>query len=116
MDKTQYLKLVVGAPTSHEDAIRDALAKAGAGQFGNYSNCSFTTQEGTGRFLPNEDANPAIGNVGEPGQVREVRIHVSCEEKILEKVVEELKKVHPYEELPLEVYRLYQRPFINRNE
>jgi len=72
----------------------------------------------TGQFIPLTGANPAIGTVGTPEQVEEDRVEVlvrsdACDaeaggsERVeVQRVVEELKKVHPYEEVAYDVYRL----------
>ena len=46
---------------------------AGAGQIGDYSQCSWSVT-GTGQFLPHEGATPAIGSVGSVVQVTEDRV------------------------------------------
>ena len=43
--------IVVFAPVSHVDAVRDAAARAGAGAIGDYRACSFSVT-GEGRFEP----------------------------------------------------------------
>ncbi len=50
-------KLVTYVPLSHADAVRNALFEAGAGNIGNYSECSFNA-EGTGTFKGNEHTDP----------------------------------------------------------
>lgn len=112
MKHETYLKIVVGVASEYQEQVRQALIDAGAGNFGNYTGCSFTTVEGVGRFKPVQGAKPAIGDVGVEGEVREVRIHSYCTEDQLEDVIKQLKAAHPYEEFPLEVYKLEQRPFV----
>ena len=75
MDK-RY-KLVVYVPESQADALREAIGNAGAGKIGNYSHCTFTLK-GTGRFKPEEGANPTIGEVGKLEEVLEDRIETVC--------------------------------------
>ena len=52
-------KIVVYVPEDHADQLREAMGNAGAGEIGNYTNC--TTVKGTDRFKPGEGANPTIG-------------------------------------------------------
>ena len=54
------VKIVVFVPVSAADAVRGAMAAAGAGKIGNYDSCSFSSR-GIGRFRPLEGANPHIG-------------------------------------------------------
>ena len=105
MNMSKNVKLIVLAPESHADAVRDALGSAGAGKVGNYTFCSFSSQ-GTGRFKPEDGAHPAIGEVGKITSVPEERIEVVCSRKILKEVIAAVKKVHPYEEVTLDVYPL----------
>ena len=100
---SQHKKLVTYTPTSHAEAVRQAIGNAGGGKIGNYANCSFSTP-GTGRFLPLEGANPAIGTVGVAEAVEEERIEVTCQAEDIEEVVAAIKKIHPYEEVPIELY------------
>jgi hypothetical protein len=46
-------------PVEHGQKVLDALYEAGAGQIGDYKNCSFRV-EGTGTFRPTGGANPSL--------------------------------------------------------
>jgi hypothetical protein len=98
-------KIVVYVPESHGDSLREAMATAGAGAIGNYTHCTFTVK-GTGRFKPNEGANPAIGEVGKIEEVEEERIETVCSEEKLQAVLQAIRDVHPYEEPATDVYLL----------
>ena len=98
-------KIVVYVPEARADALRDAMADAGAGIIGNYTHCSFTTK-GVGRFKPGPGALPAIGEVGILEEVAEDRIEVVCEERKLQDVLQAIRAVHPYEEPATDVYLL----------
>lgn len=101
-------KLVVFVPITHADAVREAMGKVGAGKIGNYTHCSFSSR-GTGRFLPGDGANPAIGEVGKSEEVEEERIEVLVSEESIDVVIAAMKSVHPYEEVAYDVYPLEQR-------
>lgn len=101
--ETKNVKLVVFVPISHADIIRKVLGEAGAGKIGNYDFCSFSSR-GVGRFKGNEKTNPAIAKAGKYESVEEERIEVIVPRKILEKVIDEVKAVHPYEEVALDIY------------
>ncbi|KAH9935211.1 uncharacterized protein BXZ73DRAFT_89546 [Epithele typhae] len=78
------------------------------GGVGAYARCAFVSP-GTGQFLPTEGASPAIGAVGAPEFVDEHRVEVlvlGSTSADVRAVVRELKKVHPYEEVAYEIYRL----------
>ncbi len=98
-------KLTTHVPISHSDVVREAMANAGAGKFPHYSFCSFTTR-GIGRFKGEENSNPAVGEKGKLMEVEEEKIEVIVEEDKIKNVIEAIKEVHPYEEIPIEVYEL----------
>ena len=101
---SQY-KIVVFVPLSHTDKIREAIGVAGGGKLGKYSFCSFSTR-GVGRFLPEEGANPTIGEVGKLEKVEEEKIEITCNEEVLQNVVDAIKKAHPYEEIAMDIWQL----------
>lgn len=99
------VKIVVFVPVPHADAVREAMAEAGAGKIGNYTNCSFSSK-GTGRFKPEAGANPAIGEIGKMTEVDEERVEMVCSREVLTNVISAIKKVHPYEEVAVDIYQL----------
>src|SRR5690242_14507680 len=66
-------KLTVYVPREDAEALREALAGAGAGQIGDYDHASFASR-GEGRFRPLAGAHPTIGEIGRVEVVDEVRI------------------------------------------
>lgn len=100
-------KLVVYVPTTHADLVRDAIGNAGGGKLGNYTFCTFSSK-GIGRFKPVPGAHPAIGEIGKLEEVEEERIEVVCGEDVLKNVITAIKKVHPYEEIAMDVYPLWE--------
>lgn len=104
-----YYKIVVFVPKGHEDAVRDAMAMAGAGWIGNYSHCTFQTQ-GTGTFKPLERAQPYIGNVGKVEKTDEFRLETIIPESLKRKVLSAMLKAHPYEEVAFDIYPLANEP------
>lgn len=103
----EKLKVVVFVPIDHAEKVREVIGKAGGGKIGNYSYCSFSVK-GIGRFKPEEGSNPYIGRIGEIELVEEERIEFSCYKKDLRKIIKEIKKVHPYEEVVIDVYPLFE--------
>lgn len=102
---SELVKIVVTVPEADADKLRQAIGKAGGGKVGNYTYCSFSTK-GVGRFLPQNGANPAIGEVGKPEEVIEERIEVTCEQAKLKEVVAAIRSAHPYEEPAIDIYSL----------
>jgi dinuclear metal center YbgI/SA1388 family protein len=104
--KTDTLtKLVTFVPKANTDQVLSALHTAGAGQIGQYKNCSFLV-EGTGSFKPDEQANPTIGERGTQEYVTENRIEVIFPNHIEGKIIAALKASHPYEEAAYYLTRL----------
>jgi hypothetical protein len=102
-------KLVVYVPLSHADAVRAAIGEAGGGRLGAYTFCSFSVR-GVGRFRPEAGAHPHLGTVGALEAVEEERIEMTCEDHRLHDVVAAIRRVHPYEEIPIDLYALVPLP------
>jgi hypothetical protein len=102
---SEYVNLVIFVPETHADQVREAMGRAGAGKIGNYDYCSFSVK-GIARFRPLEKAKPAFAKLYELTTVNEERIEVLCSRDILPKVLDEIKKVHPYEKVSYHVYSL----------
>jgi dinuclear metal center YbgI/SA1388 family protein len=98
-------KLVTFCPTDYANAVRDAIFIAGAGQIGNYDQCSFNAN-GTGTFRAGDGANPFVGNVGQHHQENEVRIETVFPTWLQGQVISALLQAHPYEEVAYDLYPL----------
>ena len=98
-------KLATFVPAGQVGTVRDALFGAGAGEIGNYTNCSFTTT-GFGSFNGNENANPTLGKKGETHFEEEAEIIVTFQKHLESKVLQALFEAHPYEEVAYEVTTL----------
>jgi dinuclear metal center YbgI/SA1388 family protein len=91
-------KMVAFVPIDSTSAVLEALHAVGAGQIGNYSNCSFTVI-GKGTFKPNNTANPTIGIAGKQEEVEEDRIELIFPSYLRGLIIKTLKFSHPYEEV-----------------
>ncbi|MBC7217392.1 MAG: Nif3-like dinuclear metal center hexameric protein [Candidatus Caldatribacterium sp.] len=98
-------KVVTFVPPTHLDAVLEALFQEGAGVIGSYRNCAFLVS-GTGTFLPEEDTHPFIGTSGKQEKVEEIRVEVEVPSAKLNRVLEALVEVHPYEQPAIDVYPL----------
>ena len=102
------VKLVVFCPMDTADAVRSAMFAAGAGQVGNYSECSFSSA-GSGTFRPGDGTDPHIGQSGGAReQVSELRIEVEVPRWKLSAVVGAMKDAHPYEEVAHDIIPVQQ--------
>lgn len=98
-------KLTTYVPQKDADALRSALFNVGAGNIGNYENCSFNTK-GTGTFKGNEASNPKVGARGEYRQEQEIQISVTFQKHLERQILNALFENHPYEEVAFEVTTL----------
>ena len=98
-------KLEVFVPKENVEEVTNALFSSGAGSIGDYKNCSFQS-EGDGTFLPTENANPKIGEIGKQERVEEVKIEVIFPKNIEKRLISEMKIAHPYEEVSHQIYIL----------
>ncbi|TXE09364.1 Nif3-like dinuclear metal center hexameric protein [Gelidibacter salicanalis] len=98
-------KLTTYVPQANADGLRAELFKAGAGQIGNYDDCSFNT-EGVGTFRGNEASDPKVGERFEYRQEDETQISVTFQKHLEKALLKALKEHHPYEEVAFEVTTL----------
>lgn len=98
-------KLVVFCPNAQANQLRNALFEAGAGNIGNYSECSFNAN-GTGTFKGGDGANPYVGEIGEQHHEEEVRIETIFKVQDERKVLLAMLENHPYEEVAYDIYPL----------
>ena len=103
-------KLVTFMPKDSAPLVLDALHEAGAGNIGNYKNCSFRTT-GTGTFEPTAEAKPHVGKAGKREEVKEIRAELIFPTVLERQIITALKKSHPYEEVAY-----YLTSLDNKNE
>ena len=98
-------KLVFFVPTANAQNIKHHVFEAGAGQIGNYSECSFNVA-GIGTFKANDAAHPFLGEINKIHEEPEVRIEVIYPVEAEKKIINALIKNHPYEEVAYDIYPL----------
>jgi dinuclear metal center YbgI/SA1388 family protein len=103
--KGNLLKLVVYCPSDYAEKVREALFEAGAGQIGNYENCSFNI-DGMGSFKAEKNANPFVGKIGQLHYEKETRIETILPKHNKNQVLAALLNSHPYEEVAYDLYAL----------
>ncbi|MAE67495.1 MAG: Nif3-like dinuclear metal center hexameric protein [Phycisphaeraceae bacterium] len=103
------VKIVTFVPESSLDAVRDAMAGAGAGVIGDYVRCSFSTA-GTGTFQGGAATSPTIGRAGRFERVPETRMEMVCPRARLGEAVRSLVTAHPYETPALDIHPLEPSP------
>nr|WP_315179732.1 Nif3-like dinuclear metal center hexameric protein [uncultured Flavobacterium sp.] len=101
-------KLVTYTIPENAEEVRNALFDAGAGTIGNYENCSFNSK-GIGTYMGNEHSNPQVGERFEFVQGDEIKIEVTFEKHLENKILKALFKSHAYEEVAYEIYELLNK-------
>jgi dinuclear metal center YbgI/SA1388 family protein len=109
VDAGADFKLVVFVPKSAADSLREALAAAGAGVIGAYSQCSFNL-DGEGTFLGDENTEPAVGSALTLERVPETRLEMVCPQRALPALSGVIARIHPYQEPAWEIYPLAPKP------
>jgi len=103
--ENQFYKLIVFVPSENSVLLKEALFKAGCGNIGNYSHCSFCG-EGIGSFKPLPGSNPYTGKHHRLERVEEERIEIIFPRNIKHQIIETLYENHPYEEPAFDIIAL----------
>ena len=106
----ERVKIFVTVPINNIEAVRNAVCSAGAGIIGNYSYCTTSTKS-LGTFIPNDNADPYIGEKNKLEFVEEEKLEFVCDVDKVKKVLVELRKVHPYEEPAIDIYPLIEEKY-----
>ncbi|MBQ6971693.1 MAG: hypothetical protein IJP86_04975 [Synergistaceae bacterium] len=102
---TDYCKVEVFIPESHLEILQETLRECGAGHIGNYDSCmSYSRVIGTWR--PLDGTHPYSGEIGAVSQEPEIKAEVTCLVSDIDRVIEAVKKIHPYEEPVINVIPL----------
>ena len=97
------LKVVVMIPPELVDSIREAACSNGAGVIGDYSYCTICTNC-VGSFMPNENANPYVGEKLKLETVDEVKLEFICPIEKVKSVLSAIRSAHPYEEPGIDLF------------
>ncbi|WP_218689353.1 NGG1p interacting factor NIF3 [Psychrobacter sp. BF1] len=89
-------KLTVFIPDEALEQVKSALFAAGAGKIGDYEQCCWQVQ-GSGQFMPLAGSTPHIGSHDSLESVSEWRVEMVVQKLAIIKVIQALKKTHPYE-------------------
>jgi dinuclear metal center YbgI/SA1388 family protein len=99
------MKLYSFVPHAQAEKLRNALFAAGAGDIGQYSQCSFSA-EGTGSFRAGEGTNPHVGEIGTTHFEPETKVEVIFPAWRQQQVLAALFEAHPYEEVAYDLVSL----------
>jgi dinuclear metal center YbgI/SA1388 family protein len=103
-------KLVTFIPRENARQVTAALYEAGAGQVGDYKNCSFQL-DGVGTFMPTTSTTPHIGEHEKQTYVNETRLELLFPGHLKKQILKALKAAHPYEEVAYYIF-----PLLNENQ
>ncbi|MDR2125672.1 MAG: Nif3-like dinuclear metal center hexameric protein [Prevotellaceae bacterium] len=103
--KNELAKIAVFVPESYAEKVRNAMFEAGAGNIGEYSDCSFCAK-GKGTFKAGKNTNPFVGNKGKLHIEDEIKIEMIAPKNNLAKIKNAILKTHPYEEVACDIYSL----------
>ncbi|MCM4155900.1 Nif3-like dinuclear metal center hexameric protein [Gramella sp. AN32] len=98
-------KLTTYVPVKEAEKVRNALFRAGAGNIGNYEECSFNIT-GEGSFKANKKANPVVGEKGKTHFEKEIQIGITYPKHRESEILTSLFQSHPYEEVAYEIHTL----------
>ncbi len=103
--KNLLSKIVTYCPVEKADEVRVAMFNAGAGNIGNYDECSYNL-EGMGTYKGGAGTNPYAGTTGQAHKEQETRIETIIPNHKVNAVIRDLISAHPYEEVAYDVYKL----------
>ncbi|HEU4554467.1 MAG TPA: Nif3-like dinuclear metal center hexameric protein [Chitinophaga sp.] len=98
-------KLYTFAPHDQAENVRSALFAAGAGNIGNYDECSFNAA-GTGTFRAGAGTHPYVGEQGQRHAEPETKLEVIFPAYREGAVIQALLHSHPYEEVAYDIISL----------
>lgn len=106
------VKIFVTIPPENVEEIRKAVCEAGAGVIGDYTYCTSSTKS-TGTFMPNDKANPYIGENNKLEFVEGEKLEFVCAVDQVKKVISKLRETHPYEEPAIDIVPLIDESFFH---
>ena len=92
-------------PILHCDEVKDAIFETGAGQVGNYKNCSWQTL-GEGQFKPTSGSQSFRGYESSVETTGEYRVEMVCSDSFIKNAIIALRNSHPYEQPAYTVTRM----------
>ncbi len=98
-------KLEFFVPAQDKEKVISSLFEVGAGEIGNYSNCSFQVS-GKGTFKPNDKASPHVGQKNKLEEADEVKAEILFPFYLQQKIINTLFEAHPYEEVAYYIHKL----------
>lgn len=92
----KFCKLEIFIPKTHLKQLQKVLQDVDAGHIGNYDSC-LSYSEVMGTWRPLQGAQPYSGKQNEISQEIELKVEVRIKIDNLDKTIQAIKNVHPYE-------------------
>ena len=104
-------KLDIYIPENDKDEFLKNVFNSGAGNIGNYSECSYQIS-GKGTYLPNKESNPKIGDINKKQIINEIKLEIFFNKTFMEDIRDCINRYHPYDE---PTYHIYNTLNISKN-
>lgn len=101
----EFVKFEVYIPKEFFLELLESLNSIHALKIGNYDSC-ISYSECIGHFRSLEGASPFIGKTNDLSIVKELKVEFKCKKELLEKSLDCIKKIHPYEEPVINIFPL----------
>jgi dinuclear metal center YbgI/SA1388 family protein len=100
-----FSKLITFVPKDFTAQVQQAIWQAGAGNIGNYSECSFVS-EGQGTFTGNQQSQAFVGTPNSRHTESEHKLEVIFPSYLKTQIIAALENAHPYEEVAFNIFQL----------
>lgn len=90
-------KIEIFIPEEFVPALREELARSGAGRIGNYDHClAYSLVHGS--WQPLAGSNPYDGEPGTLSEGVEAKVEINCPAEYVRGALNAIRRIHPYEE------------------
>ena len=103
----EYCKLEIFIPETHFSDLQEALIELDAGHIGTYD-CCLSYSKTKGCWRPLEGSSPYDGVIGEICYGDELKVEVNILVKNINKIIDAIKQIHPYEVPVINVIPLFE--------
>ena len=107
MENFKYCKIEVYIPQTHLSLLQHVLREVDAGHIGNYDSC-LSYSEVTGCWRPLEGSCPYNGKINVLSSETQLKADVVCLMNDVDKTIDAIKTVHPYEVPVINVIPMYR--------
>lgn len=110
MDSFQYCKIEIFIPEPYLTELQEALRSVDAGHIGNYDSC-LSCSSVTGCWRPLVGSHPYLGEENALCSEPELKVEVTCLYDNVDRTIDAIKKIHPYEVPVINVIPLLRTSF-----